>query len=620
MTTEFDMRLGEDTADALASDRERNHDMYSPVMQLVTLVATGGILAYAGFLLNPSNRGDVLPYSIVIIAETVLIFHALMAMWIIISGMRGARPFSYHFARQYMFDPVIIETTCAEPEDPSQWPIMFSGRQADVDILITVYGEPVPVIERTVQAALEVRGLHSTYILDDGDSDEVRDLASRRGCHYIRRLTHTGAKAGNVNNALTVAKSEFFIILDADFVPRPNLIEETLPFMVDDRVAFVQTPQTYGNMHNILSRGAGYMQTMFYRYIQTGRNQFNSAFCVGTNVMFRRSAVLEIGGMYTGSKSEDVWTSLMLHESGWRSVYTPITVAIGDAPETIEAYSKQQLRWATGGFEILFTHNLFSPRHRLTSSQRLMYFVTATFYLLGITPGLLMTVPLLEIFFDLHPMNLSVTWWQWLLFYGGFYIMQIVLASVVLGRFRWEVMVLSVCSFPIYAKALFNALVGIDQAWSVTGATRRRRGAAFNYMIPQVLIFVVVVLALATSIWRDVRLGFLNIATVWLTVNCIALIAFLWIGVQESIRAGRSVAPAAAGARVDQPAPRRGVTLVPVLDRSQIEDARDSIGTVASTGDPSSIEWPDTPAVAQPMARGKRAPRSSRLPRRGETP
>lgn len=29
MTTEFDMRLGEDTADALASDRERNHDMYS---------------------------------------------------------------------------------------------------------------------------------------------------------------------------------------------------------------------------------------------------------------------------------------------------------------------------------------------------------------------------------------------------------------------------------------------------------------------------------------------------------------------------------------------------------------------------------------------------------------
>lgn len=615
MTTEFDLVAGEATADALASDRERNHHMYSPVMQLVAVVATLGILAYAGFLLSPSNRGDILPYSIVIIAEAVLIFHALMAMWIIISGMRSSRPYSYYLARQQMFDAELIETSCTEPEDPSQWPIMLNGRQTAVDVLITVYGEPLAVIERTVRAALAVRGRHATYILDDGDSDDVRELARRVGCHYIRRLTHNGAKAGNVNNALTVAKGEFFIILDADFVPRPNLIEETLPFMADDRVAFVQTPQTYGNMHNILSRGAGYMQTMFYRYIQTGRNQFNAAFCVGTNVMFRRSAVLEIGGMYTGSKSEDVWTSLMLHENGWRSVYTPITVAVGDAPETIEAYSKQQLRWATGGFEILFTHNPLSPRRRLSAGQRLMYFVTASFYLLGITPGLLMTVPLLEIFFDLHPMNLTVSWWQWLLYYGGFYIMQIVLASVVLGRFRWEVLVLSVCSFPIYAKALYNALLGIDQAWSVTGAAQARRASAFNFTIPQILTLVTVVLALATSVWRDLRLGFLNIATVWLTVNGVFLIAFLWIGVQEAIRARRAVEEPLAGIEQSR---RRGVALVPVLDRTRIESAHDGVGIIAGTGDPSAIEWPDDdPTVAQPLGRRPRPTRTTDTPRRG---
>lgn len=49
--------------------------------------------------------------------------------------------------------------------------------------------------------------------------------------------------------------------------------------MVDSNVAFVQTPQTYGNMHNIISRGAGYMQSMFYRFIQPGRTHFNAAFC-----------------------------------------------------------------------------------------------------------------------------------------------------------------------------------------------------------------------------------------------------------------------------------------------------------------------------------------------------
>jgi cellulose synthase (UDP-forming) len=615
MATELDMVVGEATADAMASERERNHQMYSPVMQLVTFIATAGILAYAVFLLNPRNRGDILPYAIVIIAEAVLIFHALMAMWIIISGMRGSRAYSYYVARQEMFVPEIIEISCDVPEDSTQWPIQFGGRTVAVDILITVYGEPVQVIERTVRAALAVRGRHATYILDDGDSDEVRALATRVGCHYIRRLTHNGAKAGNINNALTVAKGEFFVILDADFVPRPNLIAEILPHMADERVAFVQTPQVYGNMHNILSRGAGYMQTVFYKYIQTGRNRFNAAFCVGTNVMFRRSAVLEIGGMYTGSKSEDVWTSLMLHENGWRSVYTPITVAVGDTPETIEDYSKQQLRWATGGFEILFTHNPLSPRRRLAAGQRLMYFVTASFYLVGITPGLLMTVPLLEIFFDLHPMNLTVSWWQWLLYYSGFYVMQIILASVVLGSFRWEVLVLSVCSFPIYAKALVNVLLGVDQAWSVTGAARKR-ASAFNFMIPQVLILAVVILALGTSIWRDARLGFLNIATVWLAVNFISLMIFVWIGIQEGIDARRSVAGAQPEIETAASSGRR-MALVPVVDRHRIEGARRDISTVADTGEPDAIEWPDDdPMVAQPLPRRSHDPSSVEPPRR----
>ena len=74
--------------------------------------------------------------------------------------------------------------------------------------------------------------------------------------------------------------------------------------------------------------------------------------------------------MYTASKSEDVWTSLMLHERGWRSVYIPDELAVGDAPDTIEGFTKQQQRWATGGFEILMTHNPLSPRRRLTPGRK----------------------------------------------------------------------------------------------------------------------------------------------------------------------------------------------------------------------------------------------------------
>lgn len=550
---------------------------YSPVMVVVSLLALIGILAYGWFLLNPGNRGDLLPWLLVVAAEAILVFHALMAMWTMLSAS-DPRNFAFHAAKDRLYD-ADANAELADTDDATEWPLHLADEPADVDVLITVYGEPLDVIRRTATAALAIRGAHGTWILDDGRSDAVRDLAAELGCHYLRRLTNHGAKAGNVNNALTVAKAPYFVILDADFVPRPEFLEETLPFMADPNVALVQTPQTYGNMHNIISRGAGYMQTMFYRFIQPGRNSFNAAFSVGTNVLYRRSAVLDIGGLYVDSKSEDVWTSLALHERGWRSVYIPATLAVGDAPETIEAYTKQQQRWATGGFEILFTHFPLSPRRRLTLDQRLMYFVTASHYLTGIAPGLLLFVPALEIFFDLRPVNLTVGPLEWFGFYAGFYVLQVLLAALTMGTFRWEVMMLAQCSFPIYLRALRNAFVGADTKWSVTGATGRS-SSPFNFMIPQVLVWVFLLGTTAVSIYRDMTLGYLNIATVWNGINLIALSAFMAVafGEQAGLRGRRATMPPSPDPLPLPPEPIE--EQVEVLDRSAIERARDDVASL----------------------------------------
>ena len=357
-------------------------------------------------------------------------------------------------------------------------------------------------------------------------------LAAEIGVQYIRRLSSGGAKAGNVNHALSQVKTDYFCIFDADFVARPEFLYQTLPFFNDSNVAFVQTPQSYGNMNTLISRGAGYMQAVFYRFVQPGRNHFNAAFCVGTNVVFRRAAIDDVGGIYTDSKSEDVWTSLMLHERGWRSIYIPDVLAVGDAPETIEDYTKQQLRWATGGFEILFTHNPLSPRHPLTMDQRLMYFVTATHYLTGIAPGMLLMVPALEIFFDLRPVVLGTTLATWVLYYAGFYVMQILLAFYTLGSFRWQVLLLSAASFPIYHQALFNAFTGKEQNWHVTGGAGRRK-SPFNFIRPQVYLFTFLALTSVVAIWRDLSNAQLSLATAWNLVNTLTLGAFLMVAVRE---------------------------------------------------------------------------------------
>ena len=494
----------------------------SPVMILLVIVATIGVLAYGAFLLDPRNRGDLLPYAMVIVAESILVLHALLSMWTILSSGYNPRDFAYHDAVGKLFPGAA---------DGDETPHV-DGRPVLVDVLVTVYGEDIDVVRRTLTAALAMHGSHRTWVLDDGRSDDVRDLAAELGAKYIRRLSTNGAKAGNINHALTLAKGDYFAVFDADFVPKPDFLQQTLPFFTDRAVAFVQTPQAYGNLHTVIARGAAYMQTVFYRFIQPGRNRFNAAFCVGTNVVFRRKAIDEIGGMYTDSKSEDVWTALALHERGWRSVFIPEVLAVGNAPETVEAYSKQQLRWATGGFEILLRHNPLSPRRTLTADQRIQYLVTASFYLTGISPLLLLLVPPLEIYLELRPMDLETTVWTWALYYAGFYLMQIVLAWFAVGSFRWETLTLATVSFPIYTKALWNVMTGKDEGWHVTGSASRR--SPFNFAIPQTLFFVFLALTTLVAVWRDAENGVFTLATAWNATNTVILGAFLVAAMKEA--------------------------------------------------------------------------------------
>ncbi len=507
----------------------------SPTLVLFVLIATIGVLAYTFFLLNPANRGDWLPYSLVISAEVVLVTQALVSMWTILSGGVDPRDFAFHHSQERLFDAESLEREGTDA-NPEKWAVFLEDTRIGIDVFITVYGEDVSVIRRTAAAAIAMRGEHLTWILDDGGSDAVRDLAGELGARYVRRLSNNGAKAGNVNHALSISNGQFFAIFDADFVPKEDFLYETVPFFIDSNVAFVQTPQTYGNTDNLISSGAGFMQSVFYRFIQPGRNRFNAAFCVGTNVIFRREAIDDVGGMYTDSKSEDVWTSLMLHENGWRSIYIPVTLAVGDAPETVEDYTKQQLRWASGGFEILMRHNPLSPRRRLTMDQRLQYTVTATHYLVGITPLLLLMVPPLEIYFDLRPVNLTVTWLTWLMFYLGFYGLQILLAFNTMGSFRPATLVMATVSFPIYIRAFVNVFSGREQKWHVTGAAGKRV-SPFNFMIPQVLVFAFLLLTSVVAVMKDMGHGSLTLATAWNLTSTLVFAVFIIAAMKESHRA-----------------------------------------------------------------------------------
>ena len=523
------------TDDLQNSANRIEKQLTSPTVTLILTAATIGAFIYLGYLLQPSYRGDPLPYTLALTAEIFIIIQGLLSFWTILSGRTNPRNYEYHSAQAKLYDETVGKSaiTILKKQDPKvsrTVPMYVHHKPIKVDVYIPVYGEPVEEIRATAIAAKNIYGRHRTFILDDGMSDEVQAMANKVGVEYIRRPIHNNAKAGNINYALGITNGDFYLILDADFVADPTILYETIPFFENDNLAFVQTPQFYDNQNNFVSTAANFMQNVFYSLIQSGKNRFNAAFCVGTNVVFRRKAVEAIGGMVTMSKSEDIWTSLYLHEMGYESVYIPTVLAVGKTPETLMAYSKQQLRWATGSFEIFLRANPLT-RGSLTVDQRLQYFATTSYYFIGFSALLLLLLPPLQIFFNLSPIATNIPIWQWGLLYSGFYVSQLVLAFYTMGGFKFKTLMLSNVSFPIYIKAFFNALTRRDQAWHATNTVSY--DSPFNYVRIQVYVFVFLLLTSVVGTIKALYVDQFSISLVWNALNTFVFGYFVFMAAAE---------------------------------------------------------------------------------------
>lgn len=339
--------------------------------RLLALLGLPLVAWYLSWLLAPRHVGQPVLYALLLVAEGLNVVQAVGFWW-----------------------------TCAfervrRPRAPS--------RPMSVDVLIPRYDESTAIVELTVAAAAALRGGDvRVWLLDDGDSDEMAELADRHGVGYLRRPVHDHAKAGNVNHALAHTDAEFVAIVDCDHVVEPDFLADTLGHFEDDeRLAFVQTPQYYANGDRGGVAGAAWaQQTLFFGAIARGKDGLGATFCCGTNVVFRRAALDDAGGFPTRSVTEDFELSIELHERGWHSAYLPKVLARGLGPDDMGAYVTQQLRWARGCLSAL-------PRvltARLPWRLRAQYLLSALYWMSGWTVLVYMSFPVIRILFGIQPL------------------------------------------------------------------------------------------------------------------------------------------------------------------------------------------------------------------------
>lgn len=484
----------------------QKHIASSRLMSTTTLflfMAPLVILLYGSFVFNPNNADNILLYSIQVVADAISIL-ALLGLWVTV-----------------LLDVVVEKHHRNHDISPNSY---LLKQRPTIDVFITTAGEPTEVIRKTVAAAMRMEYPHETFVLDDGNSSEVKRLAQELGASYIARQSRKHAKAGNVNNGLRHGKGEFFIILDADQVPKNDFILKLFPYMQDERLAMVQSPQYFANTQSFIAAGTAQAQEVFYKYVCPAKNISNSAFCVGTNMIFRREAIDEIGGI-AENNSEDIWTSYLLHEKGWHTLFVNEVLAVGEAPATVISYFKQQRRWAKGGLGMLLQHNPLRSR-KLNLDQKIQYFASNTYFLVGLSILAYLLFPILYLLFGIKPLNTD-DGISWALHYIPYFLLYYMLSWLFLGRLYLATLATALASFYPYLLALFSVVFETEQEWVATTSKKAQVDVYMKWVWPHVLLIILGLLSILVGWYEPINFWTVLFNTLWVVFNSYLLYLFV---------------------------------------------------------------------------------------------
>jgi hypothetical protein len=209
-------------------------------------------------------------------------------------------------------------------------------------------------------------------LLDDSDDDTparaapalARVRARGIAVTHLRREVREGFKAGALAEGLARARGDVLLVLDADFVPAPDLLRRLVPWLAPgDGTEPADMVQARWGHHRedgplraaqAIALDAHFLIERVARARDTGWFAFN-----GTAGAWRREAITDAGGWQGDTLTEDMDLSYRALITGAetgrpaRFVYLGGVVVPGELPDTVGALIAQQRRWAKGTVEVL---------------------------------------------------------------------------------------------------------------------------------------------------------------------------------------------------------------------------------------------------------------------------
>ncbi|CAM1370405.1 Glycosyl transferase family 2 [Tenacibaculum soleae] len=281
-----------------------------------------------------------------------------------------------------------------------------------VTIQLPVFNE-LYVMERLLNNIAKIKYPNhklEIQVLDDSTDESVISTAKhidqlkKTGLDivHIRRENRQGFKAGALKEGVEIAKGEFIVIFDADFLPQEDWLEKTVPYFKDPEIGVVQTRWGHINRnYSTLTKIQAFALDAHFTLEQVGRNSkghfinFN-----GTAGIWRKQCIYEAGNWEGDTLTEDLDLSYRAQLKNWKFKYLENVETPAELPVIISAARSQQFRWNKGGaenfqkmFKRVVTNNNLSFKSKI---HGLLHLLNSSMFLNVFIVGIL-SIPMLYI-------------------------------------------------------------------------------------------------------------------------------------------------------------------------------------------------------------------------------
>ncbi len=227
-----------------------------------------------------------------------------------------------------------------------------------VTVVVPAYNESAGIEAAVRSLVASDHDCVEVIVVDDGSTDGTADLVEALQLPGVRVIRQENAgKPAALTAGIREASHELVVMVDGDTVFEPDAIRLLVQPFADPGIGAVSGNAKVGNRNGVL----GHWQHIEYVVgFNLDRRLFDLAQCMptvpGAIGAFRRTALLQVGGVTDDTLAEDTDLTMALWRGGWRIVYEERAKAWTEAPNSLGSLWRQRYRWCYGTLQAMWKH------------------------------------------------------------------------------------------------------------------------------------------------------------------------------------------------------------------------------------------------------------------------